>query len=113
MYHLTSVCDQFLLTFDLAIFQNTILNSYGTLIKFLPLSLADRSYSRRVEARSEEAPTKVDALSPILSGELEAVDFANTSASGSSQCPGEGESPNSGVAESHSLERAPSPIFSK
>jgi hypothetical protein len=34
-----------------------ILNSYGLLIIFLPLSLADRLYSGRVEARSEEVPT--------------------------------------------------------
>ena len=65
-----------------------------------------------MEARTEEAPTKVGAPSPVLSGDIKAVDFANASASGSSQRPGEGEPPDSGVADSHSLERAPSPIFS-
>lgn len=40
------------------------------------------------------------------------VDFANAAASGSSQRPGEGESPDSGVDDTHSLERAPSPGFS-
>jgi hypothetical protein len=65
-----------------------------------------------VEARSEEVPTKVDAPSPILSGDIKAVDFANVSASGSSQRPGEGVPPDSEVADTHSLERAPSPVFS-
>lgn len=64
-----------------------------------------------MEARSEEVPTTVGPPSPVLTGDVKAVDFANTSASGSSQRPGEGESPDSGVADSHSLERAPSPIF--
>jgi len=96
-----------------AFFQNTILNSYGPLIKILPLSLADRSYSGRVEAKSEEAPTKVDApSSAVLSGDIKAVDFANASASGSSHRPGEGESPDSGAAYPHPLERAPSPNLS-
>ena len=65
-----------------------------------------------MEARSEEVPTKVDAPPPVLSGDVKAVDFANKSASGSSQRPGDGESPDSGGADSHSLERAPSPTFS-
>jgi Extracellular tail, of 10TM putative phosphate transporter len=66
-----------------------------------------------VEARSEEVPRKVDAPSPILLEEevIKAIDFANASASGSSQRPGEGESPDSGVANSRPLERAPSPTF--
>ena len=64
-----------------------------------------------MEARSEEVPTKVDAPSTVLSGDIKAVDFADAPASGSSQRPGEGVSPDSG-ADSHSLERAPSPTFS-
>ena len=64
-----------------------------------------------MEARSEEVPTKVDPPQPVLSDDVEAVDFANTSASGSSQRPGDGESPDSAGADSHSLERAPSPTF--
>ena len=65
-----------------------------------------------MEARSEEIPTKVDAPSPVLLADIKAVDFANVSASDSSQSPDEGEPPDSGVADSHSLECAPSPIFS-
>ena len=68
-----------------------------------------------METGSEEVPTKVGAPSPVLSGDYKAVDFFNTSASGPSQRPGESasESSDSGVADSYSLERAPSPIFSK
>ena len=65
-----------------------------------------------MEARTEEVPTKVGAPAPVLSGDIKAVDFANASASGSSQRRGEGEHPDSGVADSRSLERAPSPTFS-
>jgi calcium permeable stress-gated cation channel len=65
-----------------------------------------------VEARLEEAPTKQDASEPAHSGDLKAIDFGNASASGSYQRPREGESPDSGDAVSHSLERAPSPLFS-
>lgn len=90
------------------------MNSYGPLIKFLPLSLANKSYSGRVEAKSEEVPTKVDvpSESAILPEDIKAIDFANASASGSSQRPGEGVPPDSEVADTHSLERAPSPGFS-
>lgn len=65
-----------------------------------------------MEASSEEVPTKVGAPSAVISGESKAVDFANASASSSSQRPAEGESPDSGVADSQFLERAPSPSFS-
>ncbi len=65
-----------------------------------------------MEARSEEVPARVDAPSPAVSGleslDIKAIDFANASASGPSQRPGEGESPSSGAADPHSLERAPS-----
>ena len=64
-----------------------------------------------MEAGSE-VPTEVDTPSHVLSGDVKAVDFANVSASRSSQRPGEGESAASGVADSHSLERAPTPTFS-
>ena len=99
-----------------AIFQNIILNSYGPLIKFLPLSLADRSYGG-VEVKpvkSEEEPTKVGVPSHVLSGGVKAIDYANTStsASGSYQrSSGEGGSSHTGDADSHTLERVPSPIF--
>lgn len=68
-----------------------------------------------MEARSEEVPEpppKVDVPSPVRSGDIKAIDFANPSGSGSSQRPGEGESSHSGGADSQSLERAPSPMFS-
>jgi hypothetical protein len=62
-----------------------------------------------VETRSDEVPTKVGAPSAVLSGESKAVDFANAPASGPSLRPAASDS---GVADSHSLERSPSPIFS-
>jgi hypothetical protein len=49
--------------------------------------------------------------SPVLSGDVKAKDFANTSASGSDQRPGEDGSSHSGDAGHPSLERVPSPIF--
>jgi hypothetical protein len=64
-----------------------------------------------VEVKPEQVPTKVGVPSPVLSGEVKAVDFANTSASGSHQRPSEGGSTHSGDADSRSLERVPSPIF--
>lgn len=83
-------------------------------MKFLPISLADRSYGGRVEEarRSEDVPTKDGVPSAVLSGDSKAVDFANTFGSGSSQRPAEGESPDPVVADSHSSERVPSPILS-
>jgi hypothetical protein len=98
-----------------AIFQNIILNSYGPLLKFLPLSLADRSYGG-VEVKPvkpEEEPTKVGVPSHVLSGDVKAIDYANTStsASDSYQRSGEGGSSHTGDADSHTLERVPSPIF--
>ena len=98
-----------------AIFHNIILNSYGPLIKYLPLSLADRSYGG-VEVKSvkpEEEPSKVGVPSHVLSGDVKAIDYANTStsASDSYQRSGEGGSSHTGDADSHTLERVPSPVF--
>jgi hypothetical protein len=62
-----------------------------------------------VKARSEKVPTKVDVPSPVLSGDFKAVDFANALRL-VPLCPDEGKYPESGVADSHSLERASSPI---
>ena len=49
--------------------------------------------------------------SPVLSGDVKAVDFANPSTSGSYQRSGEDGSSHTGETEGHSLERVPSPIF--
>ena len=49
--------------------------------------------------------------SPVLSGDVKAVDFANASTSGSYQRSGEDGSSHTGETEGHSLERVPSPIF--
>lgn len=64
-----------------------------------------------MEVKPEEVPTKVGVPSPVLSGDVKAVDFANASASGSHQRPDEGGSTHSGDGDSRSLERVPSPIF--
>ena len=61
-----------------------------------------------MEVKPEEVPTKVGVPSPVLSGDVKAVDFANASASGSHQRPDEG---GSGDGDIRSLERVPSPIF--
>ncbi len=65
-----------------------------------------------MEVRSEEVPAKVDAPSSVPSGDVKAIDFANASSSGSYQRPGAGETPEFGDADTRSLERAPSPLFS-
>jgi hypothetical protein len=64
-----------------------------------------------VEVKPEEEP-KV-GITSVLSGDVKAKDFANASASGSDQRPGEDGSSHSGDAQHDrpSLERVPSPIF--
>ncbi len=61
-----------------AFFQNTILNSYGSLIKSLPLTLADRSYYAGVE---QGGPDPVSSSS----GNIKVTDFGNPSASSPDQ----------------------------
>ncbi|KAI9509019.1 DUF221-domain-containing protein [Russula earlei] len=93
-----------------AFFQNTILNSYGPLIKFLPLSLADRSYSGvgaepEVSTMVETAPTV-----PPSSGDIKAADYAAASASDPYQSSGGGPlPPDDGYGGPR--ERSPSPSF--
>jgi hypothetical protein len=68
-------------------FQNTILNSYGPLIKFLPLSLVDRSPGGNVQ----EAPTTADAPQHVPpSSDIKVTDYGNASCS--NQQPDEVES---------------------
>ncbi|KAI0261640.1 hypothetical protein BC834DRAFT_895208 [Gloeopeniophorella convolvens] len=61
-------------------FQNTIINSYGPLIKYLPLTLADRSYDGGAKADTE-APVVPDAPQPVPSSseDVNAIDYAKTS----------------------------------
>ncbi|KAH8987893.1 DUF221-domain-containing protein [Lactarius akahatsu] len=92
-----------------AFFQNTILNSYGPLIKYLPLTLADRSYGS--DAGVEQgAPTTAGAPQPVPSGsDVKVTDYGNVSASGSHQQPNEVAQP--GGADDDVVERAETSSF--
>ncbi|KAI0289410.1 hypothetical protein B0F90DRAFT_1812537 [Multifurca ochricompacta] len=75
-----------------AFFQNTIINSYGPLIKFLPLTLAEKSYDGSAE---QDVPTTENPSQPVPSSseDVKAIDHANASAPGSQQRFTEGGSP--------------------
>ncbi|KAI9509025.1 hypothetical protein F5148DRAFT_1283361 [Russula earlei] len=62
-----------------AFFHDTILNSYGPLIKALPLTLADSAY----DAVETKADATTDAPNPIpsISENIKAIDYADASAS--------------------------------
>jgi calcium permeable stress-gated cation channel len=63
-----------------AFFQNTMLNSYGPLIKFLPLTLADRSYGG--VGTEQEVPTTARPPQPVppsTSDDVTATDHHNAS----------------------------------
>jgi len=66
-----------------AYFQDTIRNSYGPLIKDLPLTLADSAYS----GSEPEASTSADAPNPDTrsSEDVKDIDYADASASASHQ----------------------------
>jgi hypothetical protein len=76
-----------------AFFQNTILNSYGPLLKYLPLTLVDRSPSGQTVVE-QEAPQDADAQQALLStSDIKATDYAKASTSGPDQQPSEATSP--------------------
>jgi calcium permeable stress-gated cation channel len=68
---------------DQVFYHNTISNSYGPLIKDLPLTLAESSYSET----EPEVSTSADAPDPISpsSGDAKVIDYADVSASASGQ----------------------------
>lgn len=62
-----------------AFFQNTILNSYGPLLKYIPLTLVDRVHGEKTEAE-QEAPPNADATQPLPStSDVKVTDYANVS----------------------------------
>ena len=64
-----------------AFFQNTILNSYGPLLKYLPLTLVDRVHSGKTEVE-QEAPPNADATQTLPStSDVKVTDYANASTS--------------------------------
>ena len=68
-----------------AFFQNTILNSYGPLLKYLPLTLVDRVHSGKTEVE-QEAPPNADATQTLPStSDVKVTDYANASTSGPDQ----------------------------
>ena len=55
-------------------FQNTILNSYGPLLKYLPLTLVDRSH----DGNAQGAPTTADAPESVpSSSDVKVVDYGH------------------------------------
>jgi len=86
-------------------FQNTILNSYGPLIKSLPLTLADRSYNGNAGVEPE-GPQPV----PSSSDDIKVTDFGNPSASSPDQ-PIEGASSRSDGADDRATDRPQTPSF--
>ncbi|KAH9026750.1 DUF221-domain-containing protein [Lactarius pseudohatsudake] len=92
-----------------AFFQNTILNSYGPLIKYLPLTLADRSYGSDAGVE-QEVRTTAGAPQPVPTGsDVKVTDYGNVSASGSHQQPNEEAQP--GGADDDVVERAETSSF--
>jgi calcium permeable stress-gated cation channel len=70
-----------------AFFQNTMLNSYGPLTKFLPLTFADRSYNGGV-GTEQEAPMTARLPQPVppsTSDDVNVIEHHNASASGTGE----------------------------
>ncbi|KAI0250626.1 hypothetical protein BJV78DRAFT_1283057 [Lactifluus subvellereus] len=93
-----------------AFFQNTILNSYGPLIKFLPLTLAHRSYNGGVGVESQVLTTDGPPQPlPPSSDDVNAIAHASASTSDSHQHFSGGEFPRPHDADRNSQIRIASP----
>ncbi|KAF8267559.1 DUF221-domain-containing protein [Lactarius quietus] len=94
-----------------AFFQNTILNSYGPLIKYLPLTLGDRSQTGNAGVE-QVVPTTEDASQPLpSSSDVKVTDYANASTSGSNQQPNEAASPHPDGADDSAAKRVETSSF--
>lgn len=101
-----------------AFVQNTILNSYGPLLKYLPLTLVDRAHNGQTVVE-QEAPPNADAPQTLPSSSdikvtdyAHYADYANGSTSGPVQQPSEVASlPHPDVVDDSAVERAETSSF--